>query len=215
MTELPDTVEFTTNAGEHGSLGLTRSWVADVEAAVEEEHGACEDASCDIAEALKHGFPLAAAYLLDGATETPALDTVRATYEQANAIPEGEDYLHNRPSEWDAWVEHFKKYGRACEACGSYTFATEMDEPEICANCHASLIHDYVIAVVMHVRANTAGEAFRTIAEDMHPEEGEPLFQSNAYRIEEVMASSPDYSVAVTYGRTLLEPVPADEEDER
>lgn len=155
MPEIDDVVVCTTNAGDHFSLSLTGDWSTDVSEALEEEHGQCEDASCDIREAMQNGFPLSAAHLLVGATECPVIDAVWRAYDRANAIPPGEGFTEGFPaSEWDAWKAHHEQWGRKCPACGSYTYARDSWEPEECANCHASLIEHFAIAVVFHLESN-------------------------------------------------------------
>jgi hypothetical protein len=116
--------------GEIRRLDLVGDARGDVWTAVLEEHR-CDDSSCDIiGEALRAGYPMTAAWLLVGATETPLLGRVLDHY--------GVD-SREFPDDWEQWKEHFNEYGRKCEACGSFTFADDYWEPEECGNCLAPL----------------------------------------------------------------------------
>jgi hypothetical protein len=202
---LPERVTFTTNAGDDDLIEITGNFRADIRTALAFEHGDCEDAGCDIAVARIEGFPLTAAYLLTGATETPVLDAVQGAYAAAEAIPE-EDALTDFPaSERTAWFAWHEANARMCPSCSSITYALQEIEPEQCANCRASLMHDYVFAVILHVRTNRkADEAYDALARgDI---EGEPLFQSNAYVVTREQAASPDFGVEITYGEDTLAP---------
>jgi hypothetical protein len=138
LTPLPTEIRVEDAGATERTIALTGNWRRDVTTALNHEHGDCEDASCDIREALEQDFPLIAASLLTGATETPVLDAVRHAYEDADAIPEGEGYGDmSATPEWEGWTNHFDEFARKCEACGSYTFANRYDEPEQCANCLA------------------------------------------------------------------------------
>lgn len=207
MPELDDVVVCTTNAGDHFSLSLTGDWSTDISEALEEEHGDCADNSCDIREAMQNGFPLSAAHLLVGATEAPVVDAVWRAYHLAGAIPEGEAFIVNFPeSEWDAWKAHHDSWGRKCHSCGSYTYAGADYEPEVCANCHASLVEHFAIPVVFHLQTNRgATHAWESFAEKVdHYEdslEAEALFAGSPLVLEQGDYEAPDFDVTVTVGR--------------
>src|SRR5204862_441670 len=98
-----------------------RRFSTDVAEAVALDHPSCTDASCDIREALDAGFPLTAAWLLWGATETPTLDAVLKAHEPAR------DWAG---AEREGWEEHIADYGRSCSRCGGVTFADPYWEPD-------------------------------------------------------------------------------------
>lgn len=106
---------------------------------MEEEHGACEDTSCDIREAMESGHPLTGAYLLLGATEAPVLAAVQQAYADAELIPELDALVRFPSSEQESWFKHHDDWARKCDACGSYTYANPSYEPDVCASCHAEL----------------------------------------------------------------------------
>jgi hypothetical protein len=120
--------------GEIGTTGVVETipYTGDVDydltLAVWEEHP-CSDAGCDIREAVDHGYAQVAAALLQGATETPLLDTVLAYYRVDT----------HSPSNWTEWVEHFDTYARGCDSCGGFTFGDDWWTPSQCANCGADL----------------------------------------------------------------------------
>lgn len=208
MPELDDVIVATTNAGDHFSLALTGDWSTDISEAVTEEHGHCEDSSCDIREAAENGFPLCAAFLLQGATETPVISAVAEAYERAGIDPpEGESLGQGWPAaEWDAWKAHHDQWARKCHACGSYTFADANWEPDSCSNCLASLVEHFAIAVVFHVQTTRgAAHAWEELADDI--DEGlltandDALFASSPLVLEDRDWQDPDFDVTVTAGR--------------
>lgn len=201
MTPLPDTVTFTTNAGDHGSLALSHDWHADIEAALEFEIHPNDDQS-DHANALEQGFPLVAAYLLHGATETPALAAVRQAYMDAGAIPEGLDYATSSAlleGPWKAWHD---EHARVCESCNSVTYANP-EEPENCGSCLAPLMRDYVFVAVIRHRTNRRGnDAYEQFAKDELDDS--TLFLGGPFPATQPMIHDANYDVVVTYdGREL------------
>jgi hypothetical protein len=219
-TELDEVVTCTTNAGDHFSLSLTGDWATDISEALEEEHGQCEGASCDIREAMQNGFPLSAAHLLIGATECPVIDAVWRAYDRADAIPEGEGFTEGFPaSEWDGWKAHHEQWGRKCQACGSYTFAETNHEPEVCANCHASLVEHFAIGVVFHLETNRgATDAWESFVEHLNHYrddlDAEVLFAGSPLVLERGDYENPDFDVQVRVGhaptRRTLQPAQED-----
>jgi len=94
--------------------------------AVELDHD-CDDNACDIAGALRAGFPIAAAHLLQVATECPHLEAFLAEH--------GEWPVKGGwPVEFDEWAAWFKANTVKCESCGAYNF-TDESTPYTCANC--------------------------------------------------------------------------------
>jgi hypothetical protein len=100
--------------------------------AIQEDHP-CDDYGCDIATARAHGFLEVSAHLLQGATETPAVDAVITRY--SLAIPD----VHSRA--FDRWVAFHRANGRRCPSCEAFMYANpdEDFEPETCTNCLAPL----------------------------------------------------------------------------
>jgi hypothetical protein len=204
---LPERVTFTTNAGDDDLIEITGNFRDDIRTALAFEHGDCEDAGCDIAVARIEGFPLTAAYLLTGATETPVLDAVQRAYADAGAIPE-EDALTDFPaSERTAWFAWHEANARTCPSCNSVTYALQEVEPEECANCRASLMRDYVFACVIHARSNRGP----TVAYDEFVEAGnlafddDTLFVSGAYTVTREQVENPDFDVTVRANDRELE----------
>lgn len=104
-------------------------------AAIEEDHP-CDDRGCDIAVAAMHGFTLAAAHLLMGATETPAVDAVVKRWDLD--IPD----VHSHA--FDQWVSFHRKYGRQCPDCEGYMYDyppmySDRPNPTRCSNCYATM----------------------------------------------------------------------------
>ena len=97
------------------------------------EHGGCDDASCDIGEAMRQGLYRVAAHLLMSATECEIVESVVEFY----AAWRGEDWpdMYSDP-EWPAWQRYHIRHGWACDACGSYTYADGWT-PDGCAACGA------------------------------------------------------------------------------
>lgn len=93
--------------------------------AVYEDHPCDDTTGCDIAVALENGFTEAAAILLTGATETPAIDALNLT------IP------GYQSPEFDKWADWYRKHGHECPSCESFMFADEF--PVTCTNCLAAV----------------------------------------------------------------------------
>jgi hypothetical protein len=125
-------------SGRSETVACGPDYAAAISVAIELEHP-CEDTSgCDIARALEDGYPLWAAHLLQGATETPLLDAVVSHYFDSGAIADWERASEAERVEWlstDTWTEHAHK----CDACGGYTFGDDYWTPEQCENCLAPL----------------------------------------------------------------------------
>lgn len=114
-------------SGVFEALTLSGDANEDLLVAVRREHR-CDDSSCDIAEAASNGFGHVAAFLLDSATECPMIEAVRKAYHIKNR--------HGVPRGWKEWYRHFRRVAWECEACGSFTFQSELgEEPESCGNC--------------------------------------------------------------------------------
>lgn len=202
MTPLPNIVTFTTNAGDDDLIALSGDWSADTERALHFEIHP-DDQSSDHAIALEQDFPLVAAYLLNGATETPVLAAVRGAYVDAEAIPEGEDWgwQFNGP-QWDEWTQWHSEHARVCESCNSVTYANP-EEPENCGSCLASLMRDYVFVAVIRHRTNRRGnDAYEQFAKDVLDDS--TLFLGGPFPATEPMIHDANYDVVVTYdGREL------------
>ena len=106
---------------------------AALDAAIQEDHP-CDDRGCDIAVARAHGFIEAAAHLLTGATETPAVDAVIARY--SLVIPG----VHS-PA-FDRWVAFHRQNGRQCPGCEGFMYANPDtgSEPSSCTNCGGMML---------------------------------------------------------------------------
>lgn len=102
----------------------------DLARALQEEHGGCENNTCDIGSALNAGYPLAAAHLLLGATETPILDLVLTVH---GALGEATVAWGTFDEDFEAWAEHFRAHSWEC-ACGAFVYDPEEGE-EHCGNC--------------------------------------------------------------------------------
>lgn len=89
--------------------------------AVETDHPCTDTVGCDIAVALDNGFVEAAALLLSGATETPALDATGI------AVP------GYQSTEFQAWADWYREHGHECPACESFMFSDSF--PVRCTNC--------------------------------------------------------------------------------
>lgn len=98
---------------------------------VDHPEGMC-DRSCDIDVAREEGFLLAAAWLLDGATETPTLDAWRKRYEVTRDLSWWQDGA-------GGWIDYHREHGQACQGCGGFTYANSDTKPEVCGHCHAAL----------------------------------------------------------------------------
>lgn len=93
--------------------------------------GEC-DRSCDIDVAREEGFLMAAAFLLDGATETPCLDAWRARYGVTRDLSWWQDGA-------GGWIDYHREHGRGCQGCGGFTYGDGDTKPEVCGHCHAAL----------------------------------------------------------------------------
>jgi hypothetical protein len=103
--------------------------------AVEHDHGGCGDTTCDIDAAIRAGYPRVAAYLLNGATETPTIDRVmHATGETFANMGFG---TADDP-DWLAWCQWFESNTLRCPSCEAFNF-TDDGDPYSCGNCGASL----------------------------------------------------------------------------
>jgi len=125
-------------------LGLSRVRVrigsdlgTDLGEAVELEHP-CEDSACDIRAALESGHPHAAAMLLEGATETPVLEAVRAAH-GFNGGPCREDGPDGWPVDWEAWTAWHREHGRPCPACEAWNYPVDGWWSGSCSNCLADI----------------------------------------------------------------------------
>lgn len=104
-----------------------------LDAAIAEDHPCSDSFGCDIEVARANGFTEAAAYLLTGATETPAVDRVIERY--------GLVIGDTRSPAFDRWYRFHRRYGRECASCESYMY----DDPETgdrayrCTNCMAPM----------------------------------------------------------------------------
>lgn len=98
----------------------------------------CRDyAGCDVARANAEGYTYAAAHLLMGATETPALSLLLQVF------PGAYDSLLRRsdgwPVGWDEWVTFHEAYGRPCPECGHVMYGDDETMPTQCGNCLAAI----------------------------------------------------------------------------
>ncbi|GAA5172539.1 hypothetical protein GCM10023321_72520 [Pseudonocardia eucalypti] len=93
-------------------------------------NGMGSDNTCDIAWALEQGYPLAAAYLLRSAGETPALDAAVAAMEFNGAeVP-------LCGAEFDEWCASPDSDSIACRGCGARVYT---DHDAGCGSCGAEL----------------------------------------------------------------------------
>lgn len=88
------------------------------------------DNTCDIAWALEQEYPLAAAWLLRGATETPALDAAMSALE-FNGVT-APSFL----AEFDQWCASSDSDSIACGQCGARVYT---DHEAGCGSCGADL----------------------------------------------------------------------------
>jgi hypothetical protein len=112
---------------------VTPSFRQDLEAAIEADHP-YEDASCDVREAAENGYTYVAAHLLMSATdELPNVGRVLWAHRFNRTLPDdfGTDLY-----DCADWSAHHAKYGRECDACGSYTYGEHESE---CGSCLAPL----------------------------------------------------------------------------
>lgn len=113
-----------------GWFGPTDDLRYDVARALQEEHGGCENNACDIGSAYETGYPLAAAHLLLGATETPVLDLVLQLH---GASGDARFARGAFKEDFEAWAEYFGAHSWEC-ACGAFVYDPE-DREEHCGNC--------------------------------------------------------------------------------
>jgi hypothetical protein len=91
--------------------------------------------SDDIGMAIDAGFPIVAARMLQGATETPLIDRVFWAHEMnGTATPPQPDGM---PHGWDEWAEWHRRNTQECVSCGAYNRTDESWGS--CGNCSASL----------------------------------------------------------------------------
>jgi hypothetical protein len=119
--------------GEMGEVEATGDARADIAASVELEHPNCSQNTCDVSAALEAGYPLAAAYLLDGATEAPLLAAVVMHHFPAAGIRDAAV-----TADFDAWCAYGKERSRRCPGCDAYLYV-EGVEDEWCGNCGAEV----------------------------------------------------------------------------
>ena len=119
------------------SFDLKGNLTRDVERAMGFEHRGTCDNSCDICAAMENGFPLVAAFLLRGATETELLDRVMQAHAFDGSVDVGEpfnahDDRNSAPTGWADWCAFHAENSVTCDACGSnvYTMTTTR-----CGNC--------------------------------------------------------------------------------
>lgn len=204
---LPESVTFETNAGDERELDLTGKFRYDIRAALDIDWPVSEDDHSDVAVAREEGFPLTAAFLLSGATETPALGAVQAAYADAEAIPEEDALIDFPASERTAWFAWHDTNARTCPSCNGVTYVRQEVEPEQCASCGASLMRDYVFACVIHLRTNRGPD----VAYDEFIEAGnlafddDTLFVSGAYVVTREQVENPDFDVTVRANDRELE----------
>jgi hypothetical protein len=106
--------------------------------AVNEDHP-CDDSSCDIAEAMAHGFTEVAANLLMGATETPAIWLMMEAW-PAYVMPGDVAQCEG----WPEWLAHHQAYGVRCKAwCNGYTYRSDDWYPKRCGHCGAPIKRVY------------------------------------------------------------------------
>jgi hypothetical protein len=117
--------------GEIARVDVAQGVYGAVRDAVREEHYCDDTDTCDIARAWHDSFPMVAAEILQGATETPLLDAVLAYF--------GEGYRVALASQWPAWSEHFAEIAHMCEECNGATFGDDIWTPEECGHCGAAL----------------------------------------------------------------------------
>lgn len=117
-------------SGRTETIETTDDARADISRAIEHEHPCTDLDTCDIGRALDDGFPLWAAHVLQGATETPLLDAVIGHHCE-HGLDFG-DAAETERREWlgsSTWTD-----ARQCDACGGVTF----DAPDTCGHCGAS-----------------------------------------------------------------------------
>lgn len=116
--------------------------------AVEQEHAfQCRQSgdygACDITNAADAGFPHVAAFLLQGATETPLLGAVLDFFEVDFHASPNFFGPSDEKGNFGHWQEWHREHGFVCDACNSVTYAPDDDETEIpsrCGNCRATEI---------------------------------------------------------------------------
>lgn len=120
---------------------IVRSLRLDVAEAVEFEHD-CDENSCDISAAMAHGYPLAAAHLLTGATdELHVLDAVLGAH-----TFNGDDVHAAMLADFDQWCENLPAHWE-CD-CGAIIWE---DDDTYCGNCGAQRADDDDNEIPAHV----------------------------------------------------------------
>lgn len=102
--------------------------------ALNEDHPNCEQNTCDITHALKTGHPYAAAWMMFGATESPALSAAIGALEF-----NGADMPADFRTAFDAWCKSDDSDSVECTECGARAYS---DLEFGCGNCGASLVID-------------------------------------------------------------------------
>jgi hypothetical protein len=113
-----------------GSVPVDDDPEATLAEALREDHP-CDDASCGISAALRHGYTYAAARLLLGATDAPAVDYVRTAL-RFNGTPVTGSMLRSGFDEWcesDVVAEAVE-----CPECDAYLYDADPDA-FVCPNC--------------------------------------------------------------------------------
>jgi hypothetical protein len=103
--------------------------------AVAADHAKTCNPACDIAAALRAGYPRVAAYLLMGATEAPVCAFVRQRY------PQGFDRMGFGSADdpdWLGWCQWFDANTVKCGNCEVFNF-TDQGYPRMCGNCLSPL----------------------------------------------------------------------------
>ena len=98
--------------------------LAAMDTAIATDHPCSDDVGCDIEVARSNGFTVAAAILLQGATETPALNAMLANYDLT--LPS----IHGKA--FDRWCAWHHENGHECPGCESYVYG---GLPLHCTNC--------------------------------------------------------------------------------
>lgn len=112
----------------------------DLSAAVEADyagaiwHGS-DDAQSDIFRMWDEGYPIAAAWILYGATENATLDAVLWAYRFAG-FPQGEFFMR-ADADLDMWSNDHEAW--RCPACNGVTYGDDMGPAETCSSCGETL----------------------------------------------------------------------------
>lgn len=103
-----------------------------------DEHSDSCGNTCDIVAALRAGYPRVAAYLLNGATETPTVDRVMERYGETF------DAFGHRDAtdpDWLAWIDWFRENTVHCPWCEASCF-TDKGTVYTCGNCRHDVSQD-------------------------------------------------------------------------